>query len=431
MIIEFSFANVFSFKNKQTISFQPEPLKELIEHLHIPYLYNPKEQVLKSLAVYGHNSHGKSNFLKAYDFFITFIRSSFSQSKQFIPVEKFALNTSMQNQPSFFEIIFYIADTKYRYGFEVTINNVVAEWLFYAPFGKKENYLFNRFQQDFQISKVWNKEAHNKIELQSVPFAKSNILFLSVLIAQDVIKIKEISEKLDASIIIRDLNNTNNLLAMATDIFSQEKYQAEILSFIQDADLGFTTIFDKIEKKLQDQNKYDKDFLNLFYAKEIKKFELYTKHDIFNDQLVKQNSIEFEMIKNESDGSIKFFIVSCLLVYAIKNQLFIWVDELDSRFHSDLLELLMKAYHNPKKNSIGSQMVFTTHNTILLNKKLRRDQVIIIEKNEFGESNIKKLHTKETPIRIDKSIEKEYRKGKLGGVSKKIKVQNNQRPLFE
>jgi uncharacterized protein len=431
MVVEFSFANVFSFKDKQKVSFQPEPLKELVEHLHIPYLYNPKEQILKSLAVYGHNSHGKSNFLKAYEFFLSFINTSFNQPKQFIPIEQFALNTSMENKPSFLEIIFYIADTKYRYGFEVTSSKIVAEWLFYAPFSKKENYLFNRFEQDFQLSKVWNKEANNKIELQSVPFAKPNVLLLSVLIAQDVIKIKEISQKLNASIIVRDLNNTNNLLAMATEIYSQNKYQADILGFIEDADLGFTTIFDKIEKKLQEQNEFDRGFLNLLYTNEIKRFELYTKHDIYNEKLVKQTSIEFEMIKNESDGSIKFFIVACLLVYAIKNQLFIWIDELDSRFHSDLLELLIKAYHNPKKNSIGSQMVFTTHNTILLNKRLRRDQVVTVEKNEYGESNIKRLHTKETPVRIDTSIEKEYRKGKLGGVSKKIKAQNNQSQLFE
>ncbi len=431
MVLEFSFANVFSFKDKQRVSFQPESLKELVEHLHIPYLYNPKEQILKSLAVYGHNSHGKSNFLKVYEFFLSFINTSFNQPKQFIPIEQFVLNTSMQNKPSFFEIIFFIADTKYRYGFEVTTNKIVAEWLFYAPFGKKENYLFNRFEQDFQLSKVWNKEANNKIELQSVPFAKPNVLLLSVLIAQDVVKIKEISEKLNASIIVRDLNNTNNLLAMATEIFSQDKYQADILAFIEDADLGFTTIFDKIEKKLQEQNEFDRGFLNLLYTNEIKRFELYTKHDIYNEKLVKQTSIEFEMIKNESDGSIKFFIVACLLVYAIKNQLFIWIDELDSRFHSDLLELLVKAYHNPKKNSIGSQMVFTTHNTILLNKRLRRDQVVTVEKNEYGESNIKRLHTKETPVRIDTSIEKEYRKGKLGGVSKKIKSQNIQNSLFD
>ena len=74
-------------------------------------------------------------------------------------------------------------------------------------------------------------------------------------------------------------------------------------------------------------------------------------------------------------------------------------------------------------------MVFTTHNTILLNNILRRDQIILVEKNEFGESSLEKAHTSDKPIRIDASIEKEYRKGKLGGVSKKLIKENNQTKL--
>jgi AAA15 family ATPase/GTPase len=430
MVVNFSFSNVFSFKDKQIISFEPEPLKELEHHLHIPYLYNSKEQILKSIAVYGYNSHGKSNFLKTYQFFLSFINTSFNQPASIIPIEQFALNVAMKNKPSFFEIIFYLRDTKYRYGFEVTPTKIVAEWLFYAASGKRENHLFNRVEQDFQISKTWNKETSNRIEIQSTPFAKSNVLLLSVLIAQDVIRIKDISEKLNASILLKDLHN-RNLLPNATNIFSNPDYKKDILDFIRDADLGFKTIFDKIEKSLQEQSIFSERFLNMAYSNEIKRFELYTQHDIYNEKMNRIDTIEFDMIKNESDGSIKFFIVACFLVYAMKNQLLVWIDELDSRFHSDLLALIIKEYHNPKKNSIGSQLIFTTHNTILLNRKLRRDQIVFVERNKYGESNMRPAHTKETPIRIDTSIEKEYRKGKLGGISEKLKSQDNQNSLFD
>lgn len=430
MIVEFSFGNLFSFKEKQRISFQPDPLKELLGHLHVPYAYNTKENILKSIAIYGHNSFGKSNIIKAYELFILLINNSFTQNNQINAVRPFVLNTTSKTKPSSFELIFYLGDTKYRYGFELTQNEIIAEWLWYAPFGKKENYLFERNCQDFRISKVWNKETNNKIELQSIPFAKSNVLLLSVLIAQDVARIKQISNKINATLIIKDLNDSNNLLAYATEIYSDTKYKEEILKFIEDADLGFKTIFDKIEKGLIAQNEYTRDFLNILYSKEIKRFELYTEHYIYNERMLKEDTIEFEMLKFESDGSIKFFIVSCMLVYAIKNELLIWIDELDSRFHSDLLTLLVKSYHNPQRNSIGSQLIFTTHNTILLNKKLRRDQVILVEKNEFGESNIKRLHTKETPIRVDTSIEKEYRKANLGGVSRKLNSKDDQMSLF-
>lgn len=421
MIVNFTFSNIFSFKNNQTISFVPEPLKELKEHLHIPYLYNPQEQILKSLAVYGHNSFGKSNLLKTYQFFISFINDSFTQARPKIPIEQFLLNTEMHEKASRFEIIFYIKETKYRYGFEITPDKIVSEWLYYAQFGKRENYLFERVEQEFVISKIWNKEANNKIDLQSIPFAKPNVLLLSILIAQDVVRVREIGEKLNSNIIIRDLNN--KLLAKATEIFSNVEYRSDILKFIESADLGFITIFDKIEKRINEQDSFGRDFLNMAYDKEIKKFELYTGHNVYDSRYNFVDSIEFEMLKTESDGSIKFFILSCILVYAIKNAIFLWIDEMDSRFHSDLLELLIKQYHNPKKNVFGSQLIFTTHNTILLNKKIRRDQLIKVDKNEYGESNINPFHSKEKPIRIDASVEKDYRSGKLGGVSKKVKSQ--------
>ena len=431
MIEKISFGNIFSFKEKQTVSFIPEPLKELKEHLHTPYLYSTNEKLLKSVAVYGHNSHGKSNFIKAYQFIISFINNSFTLPKSPIPVEQFVLNTSMQNKPSHFEIVFYIGETKYRYGFEVTANIICSEWLWYSYYGKRENYLFDRVEQEIRVSNLWNKEANNKIEKQSVPFAKSNVLLLSVLIAQDVTKVKEISEKINGCIIIQDFNNAN-LLAMATEIFSNHNYKNDIRKFVESADLGFTTIFDKIETKLLEQNTFSREFLNMLYSNEIKRFELYTQHTIYDEQLIPQTTLEFEMIKKESDGSIKFFIVSSFLVYAIKNKLLIWIDEIDSRFHSNLLELLVREYHNPLINTNGSQLIFTTHNTILLNKQLRRDQLLKVDKDNYGVSTINKMHTKETPLRIDTSIEKDYRKGKLGGVSKKIKnINTNQQSLFD
>lgn len=129
--------------------------------------------------------------------------------------------------------------------------------------------------------------------------------------------------------------------------------------------------------------------------------------------------------KNESAGSIKYFIIVCLLAYAIKNSQLIWIDELDARLDSNLLEMLVKSFHDPKMNPINSQLIFTTHNTVLLDKKLRRDQMVIVEKNAQGESKLERMHSSKKPIRIGKSIEKEYRSGKLGGVSKKVKLNSD------
>ncbi len=51
---------------------------------------------------------------------------------------------------------------------------------------------------------------------------------------------------------------------------------------------------------------------------------------------------------------------------------------------------------------------------------------MLIDKNEFGESSIRRAHSSESPIRTDTSLEKEYRKGKFGGISKKLKRDDKQ-----
>lgn len=420
MIVNFSLGNFLSFKDIQTLNLAAEALKDLNNNVHIPYLYDHNERLLKSIAIYGHNSHGKSNFIKGFQFFQSFIFNSFSlgQTTNVIDTQPFLLDTSMINKPSFFEITFLVKETKYRYKITLTSKEILNEELHYAESKIRENYLFERTGQDFKISKIWNKESNNKID-QAIYFTRPHILFLSVLMSQDNIpRIPSISQWLGSNLVIPD-DYIKELLKART-IYSDPLYKSLILKFISAADLGFTTIFDRVENMTKSHLKLEKGLLNMWFDKEIKNFDLYTNHDVFNDSKVVVDNIEFELQKNESAGSIKYFIIISLLSFAIKNSQLIWVDELDSRFHSSLLEMLIQSFHNPEINPINSQLIFTTHNTILLDKKLRRDQMVFIEKNKWGESHLERMHTSKTPIRVGKSAEKEYRKGKLGGVSKNL-----------
>lgn len=432
MLINFSVGNYLSFKEIQTLDMTPDSLKEHQDYLHIPYLFDHKARLLKSVAIYGHNSHGKSNFLKAYQFFVNFIFSSFSFSRaeEVISVENFKLNSAFQNQPSYFEIIFYLRETKYRYGFKITSKKIVEEWLFYAEPKIRENYLFVRSEDGIKISKTWNKETENKIE-QAYLFTKPHHLLLSVLIAQkNIPRTTEIDKWFRGNLIINQISNDDQI-KQAILIFSQLEYRDIVNKFIDKADLGFTTIIEKIDSHLNKRISLDKEILEIWYDRELKDFELYTQHDTYNEVFKKEGTVLFEMLKSESSGSIKFFILSCLLSYAIKKGQLIIIDELDARFHSLLLLFLIIKYNDAKSNTLGSQLIFTSHNTILLdNKILRRDQIVFVEKNIYGESSLKRMHTSKTPIRIDTSIEKDYIKGKLGGTSKNLKSAN-ENLLFE
>ena len=93
---------------------------------------------------------------------------------------------------------------------------------------------------------------------------------------------------------------------------------------------------------------------------------------------------------------------------------------MDARFDSSLLKMLVESFHDPDINPMNAQMIFTTHNTILLDKNLRRDQMFVVNKDDKGESQLMRMHSSKNPLRVGKSVEKEYRKGKVGGTSNKL-----------
>ncbi len=432
MLINFSVGNYLSFKDVVTLDMSAEALKEKKGHIHIPYLYNSKITLLKSAAIYGYNAFGKSNLLKAYATYRRFILNSFAlgTSNNEVEVEAFRLNTSMTVKPSFFEAIFIIRHTKYRYGFEILDKKVVGEWLYYADGPIRENVLFIRHGQDFiEISKLWNKNSQNKVE-QTKIFTKPNNLFLSVMLSQEGIpRIEEIDFWIRGNLIL-NADYSSSINSGAAQIYADIEYRSTILKFLDNADLGFTNIFEKISNVITSKGIHA-DIVNFLYDIEKTNFDLYTHHKVFDEKYSFQKMIEFHLQKSESTGSIKYFIISCFLSYALKKGQLIWIDELDASLHPQLLVFLMDIFNGEKNNVNGAQLIFTTHNTIMLDNNLRRDQIWFVDKNEYGESSLHKGHSAETPIRINKSIEQDYRAGKIKkGISKKA-IKNNLPSLFD
>ena len=137
MIIEFSVGNFRSIKDIQTISFVASPIvskyKEVDENN--TFQATDKLRLLKSLAIYGANASGKSNFVMAFNVFIHLITQSVKNEETFFQnIVPFLLSDDTVNEPSYFQTIFIFNNITYRYGFEVTNSKVVSEWLFAKHF---------------------------------------------------------------------------------------------------------------------------------------------------------------------------------------------------------------------------------------------------------------------------------------------------------
>jgi AAA15 family ATPase/GTPase len=418
MLISFKLKNYLSFKEEHVLETAADPLKEHAEYVHIPYKHDSKLKLLKSMAIYGHNSHGKSNFLKGFAFMHSYLTQSYQLGfkNNAIPVDNFQLHTQTLNAPSLFEVTFIVEEVKYRYGFLISRDRIHEEWLFYSLPKIRENNLFIRKDQEIKINKIWNKEAEGKID-QATFFAKPKVLLLSVLMQQnEIVYISDIVAWFQRNNILFDLSEEKYLKEAAL-IISEPDYRQMINIFIKAAKLGFVSIEERIESSMH-KNKLNvsKELLQLAHYKEIENFELYTKHEVYDHQFRIHEIALFDMLKNESAGTQKYFVLISKLCYGIKNGHIFWIDEIDSRFHALLLQLIVKLYNSKNINVAGSQMIFTSHNTTLLNRTLRRDQVLFVQKDNYGASSIFKMHSAKNPVRIDASVEKDYLRGDLKGI---------------
>lgn len=100
---------------------------------------------------------------------------------------------------------------------------------------------------------------------------------------------------------------------------------------------------------------------------------------------------------------------------ALREGLVLFVDELDLHLHPNIVRYLIELFHSPKTNQKNAQLVFTTHDTSLLDSDLfRRDQVWFIQKDEQQGSRLYSLL--DFKPRKGEAIGKGYLQGRYGAL---------------
>jgi len=92
------------------------------------------------------------------------------------------------------------------------------------------------------------------------------------------------------------------------------------------------------------------------------------------------------------------------------------IDELHDTLHPKLVQFLVKLFHDNETNSKNAQLVFTTHETSILNQDLfRRDQIWFCEKDDAQATRIFPL-TDFSPRKGREDLEAAYLSGRYGAV---------------
>jgi AAA15 family ATPase/GTPase len=181
---------------------------------------------------------------------------------------------------------------------------------------------------------------------------------------------------------------------------------------LEEAELGFQAVFDQKISLAEKRGSVGGDFVDFMLNNELlpkNRYDVRTIHPVFNNEGEQKGTIQFDLRKQESAGTKKFFGLIGLFLDAIANRRILLFDELDSQFHFALYETLVKFFNDPAINQKGAQLLFTSHNTtILKGGKIRRDQLYSIAKDDKGSSMLSRFHEKGSTLRTDASIEKEY-----------------------
>jgi AAA15 family ATPase/GTPase len=407
MLINFSLSNYKSFKDKATLSFVASSITGNEESNIIK---TDRISLLKSVAIYGANAGGKSNFVKGLVFMRWFVINSSkeTQSKEPIDVDPFRLNSSTESEPSEFEVEMLIDEVRYRYGFRTDNKRIFAEWLFEGT-KNKEYPCFLRIEQDF---KLWKRfEEGEKLESKT----RDNALFLSVVSQFNGKKSQDIVNWFSNLSPVHGLDLPGRgYFEKTIDLMLNKEHAPFVKDLIKKAGFGIEDIsineFDLLEIGNEDF-KVEVEKLKTDFGVNLKTIN--THHKKFDENGDYLENIKFNLNKEESEGTRKFFAIIGFIYEAVKSGKTVIMDEFDSRLHTLLCTAVLEVFNS--KSNLKGQFLFTTHDTNLMIKGfLRRDQIYRVEKNDFGSSDLRSIV--EYKPRIDAPIEDKYLGGRYGGI---------------
>lgn len=376
-------------------------------------------KILNSIAFYGANSSGKSNFLRAIsNMKYIVVHSVRLNEHEVLPYDPFLLS-NRPTRPTLYQVVFSEGKTIFTYGFKYNREQIIEEWLLAKMPKKSLKELFRRTGSEIQIDAQNYSEAsdiHGRFKLNG------NRLFLSLVgqaggeISNTVIawftkKLKVVSGLNDAGY----ANFTKNLIHDDMD------KKARILEFVQEMKVGFS------EVTTRSLNVEDMKFPSGFPAELISQFkgqtfiEVSSHHNVYDESGNVVGVEKFEIEEKESAGTNKIFNMAGPILDALTNGKVLCIDELDSQMHPMLTWKLVEIFNNQERNPYGAQLIFTTHDTNLLSKQLlRRDQIWFVEKDPKESTKIYPLkdyimENGHKP-RTDSNYEKNYLAGKYGAI---------------
>lgn len=414
MLLEFTSKNFRSIKDEITLSLVRSKRSGLEENSFEPSS-SRCPPLLRSAAIYGPNAAGKSNIIKALDTMRDIVLESAEESQRGkkLPLMAHAFSVETRQSPSEFEVIFIANDgVRYQYGFAATQNKVYEEWLLAYPKGLPQRWL-NRAYDEKSNNYIW--ELGDKLRGKKQIWkeaTRSNALFLSTAIQLNSEQLKPVFDWFSTHLRVAGIGGWSPSFSVS----QCEKLESKtrILDMLRAADIGIIDI--QLQKEKFDSRKLSPDIppdirhqiIDSMEGEEI--IDLKAIHETEENGRV---SLDFN---DESDGTRKLFAFAGPWLNTLDNGYVLVIDELHDNFHPKIVKFLVKLFHNSEINKKNAQLIFTTHETSILNQEIfRTDQIWFCDKKSDQSTRLYPL-TDFSPRKDYENLEKSYLEGRYGAV---------------
>jgi uncharacterized protein len=414
MLIEFTLANYRSFRDRQTLSMVANTNKEHLDTNTTDSGIGDLGRLLRSAAIYGPNAAGKTNLLRAMQFMQNLVvHSAVAPPTTKLPHDPFKLMAATRDTPTDFEVAFIQDGTRYEYGFSLGPARIEREWLIEHPRGRGRK-LFDRFWKNEHQRYEWqfSKSFRGNRSVWS-DATRDNALFLSTAIQLNNQQLKPVFEWFQKRLVVV-VGNVSMNAKLTLMLFDQSDGKARLLPFLREADAGIADveiqresipagsgILFGISNPIIDQASpaAPPQLVRVLFSHASRDFG---------------DGVAFD-ISEESNGTQVLFRTAGAWLNVLANGEVLVFDEINTSLHPLLVRFLIEKFHSDDTNPLSAQMIFSTHDTTLLNQQLfRRDQIWFVEKHPDAASKLFPLISFRP--RNDEAIERSYLRGRYGAL---------------
>lgn len=403
MVLEIRFSNFFSINEEVILDLRAGNLnsaktKTLSENV----IQFDDIEVLKSVALYGANASGKSNIIKTIRFCNAMVFNSHSHNENSIFNFKKFKFSGYSNKPSTYSIRFVIDNIEYSYSFSLNQAEILTESLYYYPKGKVAK-VFERKEKAGKTKKEKYSFGTSVIKrpLDVAENTSNKTLYISRASQMDREIPKKVFNFFHSSFILHHSNYSISHFEVLL-----KSHRNQLLQALQLADsdiIDFKSTFKKEKGKNLKANMVTEEAY--FEETEMQSLEIKTYHK-------HSHGAVFDFVTEESNGTKKLFFMMLTILDVVRNNKILLIDEIEDSLHPKIVEYIIQVFNASKK----SQLIFTTHNTNLLDlNRFRKDQIWFVNKKQDGGSDLYSLYDY-SDFRDTMNLEKAYLQGRFDSI---------------